>query len=399
MLPFKRFPAGVRRTTALSVVRSPSWFVTIPLRPLTHKPCCCILSVSAESIINFSWEIPKSGFEWGERCMRGVKQPTLFLVERDTPAEDVEFPGGDGPLTYYNPLTITGLFRSFADIEPTRESILQFANRYGFLGGRARFSVRSLESRKKRRGYCNGEAFETWVVEILTMRHALEFWQRARARDMKWLSQFIQWSEVPTLGATLATYVGPKIPPAASQTPLQLEFSIGLKADLSLPANPIDRYVFASWAPSALRHGPPRPVFFPLGDELAPAWTALQGIINTKLTHYPANANVGWSESARDRVLRLKLIPTSLISALWLQFATGVEGDRKYRRCETCHVWFEVGTHAREGAKFCRNACRFKAYRMRQVTARRLHSRGMAIGEIAQRVNSDVETVKGWIKK
>jgi len=350
----------------------------------------------AESIINFSWEIPKHGFKWDERCLRGVKGTSLFLVERDASAENVEFHGRDSSSSHYDPLTITGLFRTFADIKPTRESIVQFANRYGFLGGRARLSLRSVES-GKRRAYCNGEALETWVVEVLTMRHALEFWRRTRAGDMKWLSQFIRWREVPKLGATLATYAGPKIQPAASLPPLQLSFPIGWQAEL--PANPMDRNVFASWAPSALRHGPPKPVFFPLGVELAPAWTALQGIINTKLSHYPANANVGWSDGARNKVLRLKLVPTSLISALWLQFAIGVEGDRQYRQCETCHVWFEVGVHAREDAKFCRNACRFKAYRMRQVTARKLHSQGRATEEIAERVHSDVETVRGWIKK
>jgi hypothetical protein len=82
-----------------------------------------------------------------------------------------------------------------------------------------------------------------------------------------------------------------------------------------------------------------------------------------------------------------------------MQFANAVEGGKEYRQCDTCKTWFEVTAHARAGAKFCRNACRFRAYRMRQAKAGEFYSQGVAVDVIAERLNSDVETVKGWLGK
>jgi hypothetical protein len=82
-----------------------------------------------------------------------------------------------------------------------------------------------------------------------------------------------------------------------------------------------------------------------------------------------------------------------------MQFATAVEGGKEYRRCDTSKTWFELSAHARAGAKFCRKACRFRAYRMRQAKAREFHAHAVAVSEIAERLNSDVESVKGWLRK
>jgi hypothetical protein len=82
-----------------------------------------------------------------------------------------------------------------------------------------------------------------------------------------------------------------------------------------------------------------------------------------------------------------------------MQFANAVEGGKEYRRCDTCKTWFEASAHARAGAKFCRNACRFRAYRIRQAKAREFYAQGVTVSDIATRLNSDDETVKGWLSK
>ena len=51
-----------------------------------------------------------------------------------------------------------------------------------------------------------------------------------------------------------------------------------------------------------------------------------------------------------------------------------------------------------KGAKFCKNACRFKAYRSRQAQAKQFAKAGMSMSKIAEELNTEVETVKGWIK-
>jgi transposase len=53
----------------------------------------------------------------------------------------------------------------------------------------------------------------------------------------------------------------------------------------------------------------------------------------------------------------------------------------------------------REDAKYCRQACRFKDYRERQKQVRSLHADGISIKEIAERLGSEIKTVKRWIKQ
>jgi hypothetical protein len=81
------------------------------------------------------------------------------------------------------------------------------------------------------------------------------------------------------------------------------------------------------------------------------------------------------------------------------QLAAAIDGDRDYRRCEACKKWFEVSAENRIDAKFCQQSCRFRAYRQRQQRARELAAQGMPPHEIAALVDSDVKTVKGWLKK
>jgi hypothetical protein len=299
------------------------------------------------------------------------------------------------------PLNITGLFRIFADTEPTLEGIQQFANRYGCLGADLRGPFKDqVNYPELSSGERMGEPFEAWVGEIFRMRHAVELWDCLQAGDVKSVSRFIRRREIPDNSELTVHYIGPKIPIGASGATRQESFQIGLITDGSRPdgARHFD-HEFFSWAPSATMFGPPRIVFFPLNDELAPGWAALQGIINSMLLKHRVTPNLTWTRHVATQELRVRIVPSSLLSAIWMQFANAVEGGKEYRQCDTCKTWFEVTAHARAGAKFCRNACRFRAYRMRQAKAGEFYSQGVAVDVIAERLNSDVETVKGWLGK
>lgn len=52
---------------------------------------------------------------------------------------------------------------------------------------------------------------------------------------------------------------------------------------------------------------------------------------------------------------KMRLSPSSLLNALWLQFGRSISGDACLRRCQHCDAWFEVGTGTgrRRDAKFC----------------------------------------------
>ena len=131
-------------------------------------------------------------------------------------------------------------------------------------------------------------------------------------------------------------------------------------------------------------------------DVIRPAMWALQAEINGRLENYASKPNLRWD--SRVQHMTVRIVPENLISAIWLQIALAIEGDKDYRQCSQCQRWFEVGGDLREDAKYCQSSCRSKAYRDRQKKARELAKSGMTPREIAKQLDSDIKAVKGWIK-
>jgi hypothetical protein len=97
--------------------------------------------------------------------------------------------------------------------------------------------------------------------------------------------------------------------------------------------------------------------------------------------------------------LALQVKPRSLLAALWLQFARAVAGNKQYRACRTCGQPYELDPKiARKSRQYCSEACRSRAYRGRKERAQALAAEGKSPKEIAEELESDVKTVKGWLK-
>jgi hypothetical protein len=63
--------------------------------------------------------------------------------------------------------------------------------------------------------------------------------------------------------------------------------------------------------------------------------------------------------NGRSNNLEFKLHPITLHSALLLQTGDAITGNRKWRRCKNCDVWFPLGAGAHtERRQFCKTACR-----------------------------------------
>ena len=136
---------------------------------------------------------------------------------------------------------------------------------------------------------------------------------------------------------------------------------------------------------------------FVRGDLVKPALHYVQSAINKQLEGR-ASPSLLW-DTERER-LGLYIVPDGLVGALWLQFARAVERDSRFRQCAECGIWFELapGT-ARADKLYCSTPCRTKAYRKRQAEAVRLHAEGRSIENIARQLESDPETVRGWIER
>ena len=255
-------------------------------------------------------------------------------------------------------------------MEPTQENTREFANTYGLLGGDVsepilipdKGSIQVVQERtagKKIRSWSHGlgETLNSWAKEIFAMRRALPFWDLVVAENRKGLSQYVH-RPAPDV--------------------IQVRFPEG---GFDLIASPQIRAHRLQYIPAKDVN---RPALFYVQDTIN---KHLEGRVSPRLLWEEKGSRIG-----------LYFVPNSLIGALWLQFTLAVDGNKKYERCTECKTWFEVSLDAaRTNRRYCKDACRFKAYRHRQAEARRLSAEGMPVKKIAKRLDSDAATVNSWI--
>jgi hypothetical protein len=275
-----------------------------------------------------SWRLPEQGFAWVRAHPLLDSRCHMFLTEQQVPL----------PHKYklYDPMRDSGLFRTFAELRPERREVLGFANTYGQLGGRYSIPVAipttsKRASREQSVSVANGETLGAWTEEISSMRALVRLWGAARQGDAGTLRNWIQWRNGEVI----------------------FDFKV-------------DGY-HAAGVLAAPDHFPQILEGLVSGDLVQPAWHLLQLELNAWLAKHPAMPYVVWDGDRCE--LRVRLKPTSLISALWLQFAIAVGENHAHRTCVACGRWFQVGPGAdmRADAKYCSNACRQRKYREKSL--------------------------------
>lgn len=105
-----------------------------------------------------------------------------------------------------------------------------------------------------------------------------------------------------------------------------------------------------------------------------------------------------WHEGRREFVNRI--YPTTLLGFMWWQFARAFAGDVKIVECKTCRKPLERGESAFMATReFCSAACKQKDHREKVKQVRALRAKGMAVGRIAKRFNTDPKTIRHWLTK
>ncbi len=209
----------------------------------------------------------------------------------------------------YQPLKEnTALFLEFAQTQPTKSRILAFANQYGLLG------IAEI-------GDYPGPALVTermddWKWSIKLVRNAVNLWHALEA--------------------------GPKSPITAWN-----KYWRGASAREVLRAIYDDVPGDQALSPDeAVQYGRQK----------------LLNVLNDSLRKYPAQARLA---STRNGDFQLTFVPTSLIGAMWLQFAQAVAHNYTIKICKGCGKPFQTGagTNRRADAKTCNDSCRQRAYR------------------------------------
>jgi hypothetical protein len=321
--------------------------------------------------LQFRWQVAEGGYRWVDSHLIGESRH-----ERRAFLTDGRPIGAGGfRVLQYQPLgAFSGLFRVFADTEPSHDGIKAFAGRFGLLGGDIAKRIPLYdEPSAKDVPVGTGEALGAWNDEILIMRFAIHIWEAARNGDDAQLERVVFWTED---GSGVQILSHPELP--AGQLPeVPTRVERAWIAGTHLGDDVLGRFV--------------------RGDLVKPALHYVQSTVNKQLQGR-ASPLLLWD--ANGERLGLYIMPGGLVGALWLQFARAVERDSQFRQCAECGIWFELapGT-ARADKLYCSTPCRTKAYRKRQAEAVRLHAEGRSIEDIARQLESDPDTVRGWIER
>lgn len=292
-----------------------------------------------DSHIWFEWQVCKNGYCWwgdfeaarGWRIvgyLRSEARQELFPGDRYL-VVNADPEAGPAPMTNA-PVDATGLFRDFAALPLEEHAILAFANRHGMLTD-GRLMVSGDEEGDNDDADFLGEPATVWILEINRMRFLNDFWQLVQRSDKRRLEPFIRWID------------GPR--------GFRFDDGEGLFAPRDILGAP--------WLPRVLRE---RDLLF-----------AAQFMLDTLVTEQLS----GQIETAlfRDSCGKpsLRFIPRDLRTALWLQFARAIEGNKGFQQCDHCRMWYEIGSRegARSDKKFCSTACRARHWRQTKASEKK----------------------------
>jgi hypothetical protein len=298
------------------------------------------------------------------------------------------------------------LFDNFANNDCTPSGIANFAKQYGELHA----EVLGAELDDKGRLvllFRNGPRKPSgadFVPEVIAMRRCLRLWRMVQQKDQDGLRRHVRLDR------------NPEPPPASPDAPPPLLPGERLIDEYLRTA----RYVYDSHPlPEGSEPPPPEtrevrtivsasihPERFELllGDlprslttgklelDLLPiAKDFIRELINERLT---GSVNTQLIPT-RDGDSSVQMVPKTLLTALWLQFALEVAGRVEYIRCKSCRKWYTPDGH--RDKVYCSPACKQRGHREKQAKARELKVEGWSVERIAEELGSDVDTIKKWI--
>jgi hypothetical protein len=271
---------------------------------------------------------PPNGFEWIEGC-RIVRSPLNGHFEKAAP--DANSSAFLRPRPWkgdWKQVAIPDdLYLRFSGIKPTREGIIEFAETYGSLN---KWGCQTPFRRQDTRGYDEGESLSEWELTIGTLKAATDLWFSALHRDR---------FEVERLCRVV-----------------KKSWDVRAPGVLVWPG---EEY---------------KDDFF--GFARAAVISTVNRELNTGDIYNRENDAVHTLVGATKAGAVLRMIPTNLRKALWLQFTSYIVGDRTVKRCEApdCPMpLMDVTNSKRPGARRMHEQCQ---ERMRKRRWRAKNLRG-----------------------
>jgi hypothetical protein len=218
---------------------------------------------------------------------------------------------------YFPLLETPGLFRQFRDLELNPDSLLQFANEYGWIGATGNVDCSG-------RGWTSAVGISTWYTEIqatIVVDHIWKYLQEMNKGKLRkyfrWHpTQFNVWFAIRTDGREIRSEFDRK--DRDRKVVPRAEWGQRL-----VPPNQVDRLKAIGW-----NHG----------DVIGPAQMALLEIVNSRLEKY-CHPRL-YLDARRGFVGHWT--PINLLGCIWLQFYLTVIGQLKLRICRVCGKEMDV---------------------------------------------------------
>ena len=310
----------------------------IPFQAMTQGPFASLLRV------------PGEGFSWREGLVSFEKDPVgqnvagSWLVRQDSRY-----------FRQYSPLDVPDLHRRFASTDPTADSILDFANEYGFLGHAQWLAKRSPEQQPM----LVGEPLTFWQKEIDHLEWLIDLWELVENERRRELSQLVYWTPLgePQQVELYIVSVAGKLRPDLAQIRRQnrLEFRKNVPNDSGLTHGKWELLVQeeSGIGVELLEH-------WKHGDPIEPARYFVHREVNNHQKGHVSPAVLPFRKG------EIFFFPDCLLSSLYTKFMLELSGrDRPAVLCErpNCGRYFEP-LHGRQ--KYCEKRCQQLAYYYRK---------------------------------
>jgi hypothetical protein len=247
----------------------------------------------------------------------------------------------------YSPLDdAPELWRRFVDLREGEESYLSFASRYGVLS-----TAIPVETQDDGIVF-NGVPYSRWLIAHRTLRTVWLVYEAVKAHRTDLLSKWILIDEKK------ARFVGCPVP----------GHKISWGAVLASPAfRPLsdhwDRHVAGV---KSKRESLERLAMLWIWRIVNLCMRGPQAGAEDSLAGDPVTAMLDVDFETHAHAVRFN--PSTLLAAMWLQFAKAIEGNLEYRQCAfaLCRGWFvlsPVGAGKRRHSLFCSDRCRLREWR------------------------------------
>lgn len=272
----------------------------------------------------FEWHTAEGGYELLLAQEEGVEDSPFLILSDGSPADRQRM---NGKPTH--PLADGAFFLDVAWAE-TPEEYVALANLAGLLNEEREFTLAPATSDQyPTRVY--GERLDYWRRESAILKHAVNFRELTREKDVSGLTTYIKKAKSngdPVLAPMFEMQTGSD----GQRSIADIELELLLRKE--------DDFLFAATF---------------LKTQIA---SHLEGHINIR---------PGALEGGARLEPAVNFVPDALLPGVWLQFALAIDADKHFRQCRVCPKWFEYReTGERPSRQYCSNACRLKAYRARR---------------------------------